>query len=36
VELAATAVKAAGEVAHLGVTIGGEVLKQVVKRLPRP
>jgi hypothetical protein len=29
-------VRAAGEVAQLGVTIGGAVLKRVVKRLPRP
>jgi hypothetical protein len=35
VELATTAVRAAGEVAQLGVTIGGEVLKRVVRRLPR-
>jgi hypothetical protein len=36
VELAGTAVKAAGEVAQLGLTIGGHVLKRVVDRLPRP
>jgi hypothetical protein len=36
VELAGTAVRAAGEVAQLGLTIGGEVLKRVVRRLPRP
>ena len=36
VQLAATAVRAAGEVAQLGVTLGGELLKGVVKRLPRP
>jgi hypothetical protein len=36
VELATTAVKAAGEVAQLGLTIGGHVLKRVVDRLPKP
>jgi hypothetical protein len=36
VELAATAVRAAGEVAQLGLTIGGQVLKRVVDRLPKP
>jgi hypothetical protein len=36
VQLAATAVRAAGEVAQLGVTLGSELLKGVVKRLPRP
>jgi len=35
-ELAATAVKAAGEVAQLGLTISGQVLKRVVDRLPKP
>jgi hypothetical protein len=35
-ELAATAVKAAGEVAQLGLTIGGQVLKRVADRLPKP
>jgi hypothetical protein len=36
VELATTAVKAAGEVAQLGFTITGHVLKRVVGRLPKP
>jgi hypothetical protein len=36
VELASTAVRAAGEVAQLGLTIGGRVLKGVVDRLPKP
>jgi hypothetical protein len=36
VQLAATAVRAAGEVAQLGVALGGELLKGVAKRLPRP
>jgi hypothetical protein len=36
VELATTAVKAAGQVAQLGLTIGGHVLKRVVDRIPKP
>jgi hypothetical protein len=36
VDLATTAVKAAGEVAQLGLTLGGHVLKRVVDRLPKP
>jgi hypothetical protein len=36
VELATTVFKAAGEVAHLGLAIGGHVLKRAVGRLPRP
>jgi hypothetical protein len=36
VEVASTAVKAAGEVAQLGLTIGGHLLKRVVDRIPRP
>ena len=36
VELAATAVKAAAEVAQLGLAIGGQVLKRVAGKLPRP
>ncbi|HTE59348.1 MAG TPA: hypothetical protein VK631_03300 [Solirubrobacteraceae bacterium] len=35
-ELASTAVKAAGEVAQLGLTIGGHVLKRALGRLPKP
>jgi len=35
-DLAATAVKAAGQVAQLGLTIGGHVLKRVAGRLPKP
>ena len=35
VEIASTAVKAAGEVAQFGFTLGGKVLKRVVDRLPR-
>ncbi len=36
VQLAATAVRAAGEVAQLGFTLGGHVLKRVVDRIPKP
>ncbi len=36
VELASTAVKAAGEAAQLGLSVGGQMLKRVVDRLPRP
>jgi hypothetical protein len=36
IELAGTAVKAAGEVAQLGITIGGHLLKRALDRLPRP
>jgi hypothetical protein len=36
IELASTAVRAAGEVAQLGITIGGHLLKRAVERLPRP
>jgi hypothetical protein len=36
VELAATAVRAAGEAAQLGLTVGGKLVKGVVKRLPKP
>jgi hypothetical protein len=35
-ELATTAVRAAGEVVQLGITIGGHVLKRVVDRIPKP
>jgi hypothetical protein len=36
VEIATTAVKAAGEVAQLGLTIGGRLLKRVADRVPKP
>jgi hypothetical protein len=36
VELATGAVRAAGEVAQIGLAIGGHVLKRVVDRLPKP
>jgi hypothetical protein len=35
-ELVTTAVKAAGELAQVGITIGGQLLKRAVDRLPRP
>ena len=36
VEVAATAVRAAGEVAQLGLSLGGAVLKRVAGRVPKP
>jgi hypothetical protein len=36
VQAVKTVVKAAGEVASLGVSIGGQVLKRVIDRLPKP
>ena len=35
-ELVTTAVQAAGELAQIGFTLGGQVVKRAVKRLPRP
>jgi hypothetical protein len=35
-ELVTTTVRAAGELAHIGFTVGGQALKRVVRRLPRP
>ena len=35
-ELVATAIQAAGELAQIGLTVGGQVLKRAVKRLPKP
>jgi hypothetical protein len=35
-ELVTTAIQAAGELAQIGLTVGGQVLKRAVKRLPRP
>jgi hypothetical protein len=31
-----TVVQAAGELAQIGLTVGGQVLKRAVSRLPRP
>jgi hypothetical protein len=35
-ELVTTAVQAAGELAQIGLTVGGQILKRAVGRLPRP
>ena len=35
-ELVTTAVQAAGELAQIGVTDGGQVLKRAVRRIPKP
>ena len=35
-ELVTTAIQAAGELAQIGLTVGGQVLKRAVKRLPKP
>jgi hypothetical protein len=35
-ELVSTVVKAAGEVAQIGLTVGGQILKRAVDRLPKP
>ena len=35
VELVTTAVQAAGELAQIGLTIGGQILKRATERLPR-
>jgi hypothetical protein len=31
-----TAIQATGELARIGLTVGGQVLKRAVDRLPRP
>jgi hypothetical protein len=31
-----TAVQAAGELAQIGVTVGGQLLRRAAKRIPRP
>jgi hypothetical protein len=36
VELVATAIQAAGEVAQIGLAIGGRIVKRAVDRLPKP
>ena len=35
-ELVTTAIQAAGALAQIGITVGGQVLKRAVKRLPKP
>ena len=35
-ELVSTVVQAAGELASIGVTIGGQILKRAAQKLPRP
>jgi hypothetical protein len=35
-ELVTTAIQAAGELAQIGFTVGGQVLKRAMDRLPRP
>jgi hypothetical protein len=35
-ELVTTAIQAAGELAQIGLTVGGQVIKRAVDRLPRP
>ena len=35
-ELVTTAIQASGELARIGLTVGGQVLKRAVDRLPRP
>jgi hypothetical protein len=35
-DLIGTAVQAAGELAHIGISAGGRALKSAIQRLPRP
>jgi hypothetical protein len=35
-EIVTTAVQAAGELAQIGLTVSGQLLKRVAGRLPRP
>jgi hypothetical protein len=35
-ELVTTAIQATGELARIGLTVGGQMLKRAVDRLPRP
>jgi hypothetical protein len=35
-ELVTTAIQAAGELAQIGIAVGGQVLRRAVERLPRP
>jgi len=36
VELVGTVVQAAGELAQIGLTVGGQILRRAVDRLPKP
>jgi hypothetical protein len=36
VEIAGTAVRAVGEIAQLGAAVGGQAVKGLLKKLPRP
>ena len=36
VEIVTTAVQAAGELTQIGLTIGGQIIKRAVNRLPKP
>jgi hypothetical protein len=35
-EIVTTAVQAAGELAQIGLTVGGQILKRAARRIPRP
>jgi hypothetical protein len=35
-EIVSTAIQAAGELAQIGMTVGGQILKRAVERLPKP
>jgi hypothetical protein len=35
-ELVTTSIRAAGELAQIGLTVGGQVLKRTIDRIPRP
>ena len=35
-ELVTTTIRAAGELAQIGFTVGGQVLKRTIDRIPRP
>jgi hypothetical protein len=35
-ELVTTAIQAAGELAQIGLTVGGQVLKRTLRKLPKP
>jgi hypothetical protein len=35
-ELVTTAIQAVGEIAQIGVTVGGQVLRRAARRFPRP